>query len=120
MRILLTGADLCQSKQVTDLIETAGHRCLLSLTGAEALARLQKEPVDLVLLEHELPDEAGSALIPRLHEAQSGVRIIAVVGTHSTELEKEIRRQGVIFYMVKPVNLDQLETILKHMKTDAK
>jgi hypothetical protein len=47
-----------------------------------------------------------------LQAAQAGVRIIYIASHHSLDLEREVRREGVLFYIASPVEMDMLEAKL--------
>jgi response regulator of citrate/malate metabolism len=63
-----------------------------------------------VLLEVFLPDvQAGDLIpqmkriIPQMKRIRPDVIIIAMTGLNSRELEQKIRRQGILYYMIKPL-----------------
>ena len=76
---------------------------------------------DLVLRDIFLPDINGVELIQKLKEVWPKIRIITMTGHNSRELEMEVRKQGIIYYMIKPVNIQNLKEIVDHIhKKDQK
>jgi DNA-binding response OmpR family regulator len=49
-----------------ETIEEWNHRAVLARSGAEAMALLAREPVGLMLLDHELPDMVAPELLEAL------------------------------------------------------
>ncbi|MFE4055830.1 response regulator, partial [Streptomyces sp. NPDC059096] len=49
-------------------------------TAAQALATLEREHVDLVLLDHYLPDETGLTLVRRMRQLGHQADVIMVTG----------------------------------------
>jgi len=68
-----------------------------------------------VLVDIYLPDCMGHELIPRFKEIWPDIGVVVMTGYNSRELELEVRRQGVIYYMIKPFSLEVLREILDHM-----
>ena len=113
--MLLVSSDPDHSSHVLDWIKPSGYRCIATGTGKEALGYVKHQSFDLVLLDQMLPDVRGSDLIPRLRSVSPKIRIIAVAKSYASDLEMELRSHGVIYTMIKPVNLVQLGRIMKHI-----
>ncbi len=107
------------TKQVSNLlklkIERWGHSATVAATGQEALDIVKKEMFDLVLLDIFLPDTIAYDLIPKLKLGWSGMEIITMTGHSSKDVEEKVRSQGILYYMVKPIDLKELESIIVHM-----
>ncbi|MBW2139382.1 MAG: response regulator [Deltaproteobacteria bacterium] len=115
MDILVVDDDDFLSGVIASGMERWGHHVETSSSGKGALERLKEKGFDLVLLDIFLPDCNGNELIPRLKGVRPGLRVVAMTGYNSRELELEVRRQGVIYYMVKPFDLRVLKEILDHI-----
>jgi len=115
MDILVVDDDDSLAAMITSGMERWGHHVETSSTGEGALRRLNEKGFDLVLLDVFLPDCKGYELIPRLRGVRPGLKVVAVTGYNSRELEMEVRRQGVIYYMIKPFDLRALKEILDHI-----
>lgn len=115
MNILIVEDDPQVASLIQRLVVKWGHAAFLATTGEEALDQIRAEPVDLILLDIFLPDEDGDRLIPRINAFWSGRGIVAMTGSDSQDLEERLRRQGVIYFMTKPVNIPELEAIVRHI-----
>ncbi len=62
-----------------------------------------------------IPDIVAYDLIPKLKREWSDLLIITMTGHSSKELEEKIRNQGILYYMEKPVDFSELESIVQHM-----
>ncbi|KUJ68625.1 two-component system response regulator [Streptomyces albus subsp. albus] len=71
-------------------------------SAAEALDFLDRTPVDLVLLDHYLPDETGLALVGRLRQAGHHTDVIMVTAARDIATVRAAMRQGALQYLVKP------------------
>lgn len=116
MNILIVEDDHSLAALFREGIRTWGHRVEMSNTGEGALRSIREKIYDLILLDIFLPDIEGYDLIPRLKEVRPDMRIIAMTGHNSRELEARVRRQGVLYYMIKPFELKHLGGILEHIQ----
>ncbi|WP_327359096.1 response regulator [Streptomyces sp. NBC_01304] len=82
-------------------------------TAAEALARIEDTPVDLVLLDHYLPDETGLSLVRRLRELGHQTDVIMVTAARDVATVQAAMRQGALQYLVKPFTFAGLRAKLE-------
>ncbi len=75
-------------------------------SGAETNKYLEKYEPDLILLDIQLPDVDGLSMVPDL-VAQAPVIVLTAYG--SVKNAVDAMKQGVAEYLVKPVNLVELE-----------
>lgn len=71
-------------------------------SAGQALASLERTPVDLVLLDHHLPDESGLALVRRLREAGIGCDVMMVTAARDVSTVHAAMQHGALQYLVKP------------------
>ncbi|NEW74655.1 response regulator [Streptomyces rhizosphaericus] len=85
-------------------------------TAAEALAFLegaQGARVDLVLLDHYLPDETGLSLVRRLRQLGHHTDIIMVTAARDIATVQAAMRHGALQYLVKPFTFAGLRAKLE-------
>lgn len=115
MKILIIEDTEQVSRLLKLKIQKWGHEAKTASTGKEALDIVKKEMFDLVLLDIFLPDTIAYDLIPKLKLGWSGMEIITMTGHSSRDVEEKVRSQGILYYMVKPIDLAELESIVSHM-----
>jgi len=71
-------------------------------TAAQALATLEHSPIDLVLLDHYLPDESGLALVRRMRQLGHHADVIMVTAARDVATVQAAMRLGALQYLVKP------------------
>ncbi|WP_409252028.1 ATP-binding protein [Bacillus sp. SCS-153A] len=88
---------------------------LSAMTGIEGLMILKEEPVDLILLDMNLPDIHGMDIIDlvRLNE-KLDVPIITVSANALKEDIEKAKRAGANEYLTKPIDLSILVKTLNH------
>src|SRR5882672_10338613 len=87
-------------------IEMQGHRAAVAENGRIALELLRREPFDLLLLDIEMPEMDGFAVLEQL-KADPQLRDLPVIVTSSVEGLDNIVRcigLGAEDYLPKPVN----------------
>ncbi|UNZ21800.1 response regulator [Streptomyces sp. 891-h] len=77
-------------------------------SAAEALLFLRQHAVDLVLLDHYLPDESGLALLRRLRSSGMETEAIMVTAARDTATVRAAQRHGALQYIVKPFTFAHL------------
>jgi two-component system, chemotaxis family, sensor kinase CheA len=75
------------------ILERAGYDVRTAVDGAEAMARLAEEPVDLVLTDIEMPNLDGFGLVEaiRAHESLSTIPVVLL----TTRSDDASRRRGL-------------------------
>lgn len=82
-------------------------------SAAEALSVLDTRPVDLILLDHYLPDENGLDLVRRLRERGHHTDVIMVTAARDLATVQAAMRLGALQYLVKPFTFVGLRTRLE-------
>ncbi|MCK8675906.1 DUF7342 family protein [Streptomyces lichenis] len=85
----------------------------LAHSAAEALARLAEQPVDLVLLDHYLPDGDGLAAVRELRRRGHHTDVIMVTAARDVATVQAAQRHGALQYLVKPFSFAGLRPKLE-------
>ncbi|GGT44126.1 DUF7342 family protein [Streptomyces purpureus] len=94
--------------------KVAGFRVVAQAhSAAEALARIEELPVDLVLLDHYLPDENGLAVVRELRRLGHQTDVIMVTAARDVATVQAAMRHGALQYLVKPFSFAGLRTKLE-------
>lgn len=93
-------------------LESRGYRLLKAMKGTDGVATAEKEEVDLILLDINLPDIDGYEVARRLRasnkRALSTVPIIAVTANALKGDAEKALDAGCDVYMSKPINIREL------------
>ncbi|MEU0300387.1 response regulator [Streptomyces sp. NPDC006175] len=82
-------------------------------SAAEALARIGEVPVDLILLDHYLPDRNGLAVVRELRALGHHTDVIMVTAARDVATVQAAMRHGALQYLVKPFAYAGLRTRLE-------
>ena len=119
LRILLAEDNLVNQKVATRILEKRGHAVAVVANGLEALAALQSQAYDLVLMDVQMPEMNGleTTKVIRLHEQKSGGHIpIAAMTAHAMERDRTLCLQaGMDDYITKPVTPARLLDLVERL-----
>jgi len=116
LRILLAEDNAVNQKLVVRMLEKRGHSILVTVNGKEALAAIEKQAFDLVLMDVQMPDmdgfEATAEIRRREKESGGHIPIIAMTA-HAMKGDRErCLDAGMDAYVSKPIAIkDLLDTI---------
>ncbi|QIP84270.1 response regulator [Streptomyces sp. Tu 2975] len=82
-------------------------------SATEALARIAEAPVDLILLDHYLPDENGLTVVRELRALGHQTDVIMVTAARDVATVQAAMRHGALQYLVKPFNFAGLRAKLE-------
>ena len=92
----------------------SGHSVRGVGSSAEMEAALSNRPADIVILDLGLPDEEGTAIARRLKE-NAAVGIIMMTARGEAAQRVEGLDCGADYYLVKPVDLDELQAVIRSL-----
>jgi len=99
-----------------DLAETLqelGHEVVLSVTnGRELVDQIADAEVDLVVTDIRMPELDGLTAIEQIRELHP-VPVVILSALHDGELLDRAKKQWVLAYLVKPVNVNCLQTSIE-------
>jgi DNA-binding response OmpR family regulator len=119
--VLVVEDDLDTSKMVTETLQRAGLRVLVTANGKHALSLAKDEQPDLILLDLKLPRMDGYTVLHNLKQVPATADIPVMIMTGSVVLDEAKRQEfmnlGAASLLAKPFEvktlLAQIETLLK-------
>jgi DNA-binding response OmpR family regulator len=123
-KILIVEDDEHISKLVKYNLEKAGYRCTVTITGEEALEILNKEPIDLIILDIMLPQMDGFEVCREIKKDGRLFHIpIVMLTAKAEEVDRVVGLElGADDYVVKPFSPRELvlrvKAILKRGKPE--
>ncbi|MBI4617907.1 MAG: response regulator [Planctomycetes bacterium] len=107
-RILVVDDDPAVRELVAEYIAARGHQVLRAANGAEACEVLEREPVELVVTDLQMPVLDGLALLAHVRSSRNPIPVIVVSGSWTPDQRGRARELGAVRVYSKPVDLAQL------------
>jgi ActR/RegA family two-component response regulator len=119
--ILLIEDDATFSATLARALKRRGYQVLTAANPElAALAVVQAEAPDWIVLDLNLDGASGMALIPRLRERLPDCRIVVLTGYASITTAVDAIKLGAVQYLAKPVDVDTLLRAFGHsLQADA-
>jgi len=107
-RVLVVDDEPAQLELVAGFLRRQGFEVTEAESGRAALARVEREPVDVILTDQKMPDLSGLELLEaaRRITPEVGVLIMTAYGTIETAVSAI--KAGATDYLTKPLDLDEL------------
>jgi signal transduction histidine kinase/ActR/RegA family two-component response regulator/HPt (histidine-containing phosphotransfer) domain-containing protein len=121
-RVLVAEDNPLNRELMLDLLQRQGVSVVLAENGAEALERLASEPIDLVLMDMQMPVMDGLEATRRLRRLPDHARtpVIAMTASAFGDDRQACFDAGMDGHLAKPVDPDQLfEELLVRLGTRA-
>jgi CheY-like chemotaxis protein len=107
LRILLVEDNPVNQMVAQRMLEKAGHRVVVAENGRQALNRLSIEPVDLVLMDLQMPEMDGLEATRTIRSQEAGTNrrlpILAVTADAVGGDRERCLAAGMDAYLTKPV-----------------
>ena len=82
-------------------------------SGQESLDLLGRQSYDVVLLDVKMPGIGGLEVIKQIKQRWPGIQVVLLTGHGSMQDAEEGIRLGAFRYQMKPVNIDDLVSIIR-------
>jgi DNA-binding NtrC family response regulator len=90
------------------LLERKGYQVATALSGSEALDKLQKEDIQVVILDVKMPGMDGMATLKAIKNRHPLVEVIMLTGHATVESAVEGLKSGAADYLMKPTDIEDL------------
>ncbi|RMH15772.1 MAG: EAL domain-containing protein [Gammaproteobacteria bacterium] len=114
MKILIIDDEKEMIESERALLERPEYELHAALGGIEALARLESEHFDLLLLDMKMPDLDGFQLLDILSDRWPDIQVIVVSGEDSFDAVSHALHRGANDFIKKPYAPKELITIVEN------
>ena len=106
-RVLIADDEVEIREILKDLIEDLVEvKCVEN--GAQALSELGSRTYQLLITDYNMPEMNGMGLLKRMNELGLEIPVIWITGRSNPTLATDAWNEGVVDYIEKPFNLDQV------------
>jgi len=116
LRILVAEDNAVNQKIITRVLEKEGHKVILAWNGREALDILDRQPVDLIIMDVHMPEMDGLQTAAQIRVRESGTSlyrpIIAATACAMKGDREKCLAAGMDAYVTKPIQAKQLLQVI--------
>jgi len=113
MRILIVDDEPLQRDMLSGFLKKQGYTVHEAANGTEALSQFMRQPIDLVLLDHRMPDMNGDQVLARIKAQSPLARVIMITAYGAVDTAVRVMRLGADDFLEKPIDLEALLTKIR-------
>jgi two-component system response regulator AtoC len=113
--VLVVDDDAQIRSLLADLLKENGYAVREAKTGAEAIAAVDKQRPDLVMMDVKLPDQDGLDVLKTLKKDKPELEVIVMTAFGGSSSAIKAMEHGAYDYVTKPFEIDDLLAALKRV-----
>ena len=114
MNILIVDDEEVLQDVLTVLLHKEGHNTLSAYSGEEGIEILDKEEIDLVLLDLMLPGMNGMQVLKEIRQRWPDQVVVVITAYSSIESAIDAMREGAFHYIPKPFKNEEVLLTLRN------
>ncbi len=95
-----------------EIFKIEGFRASMAASAEDALEKLDKSPVDIIITDLMLPKMSGLELLREVKTHHDPTEVIVITGFGSIETAVEAMKNGAFDYITKPINDSEIKLII--------
>ncbi len=107
-RILVVEDDSALAQALSDTLQLSGYEVITATDGEQALARLDRQQVDMVLTDVQMRPMDGRALLRNLRSRFQDLPVLVMTAYGTVEQAVEAMKLGAVDYLAKPFEVNDL------------
>jgi DNA-binding NtrC family response regulator len=115
LNILVVDDEQSQRLILSGYLKQKGYNIYEASSGVEAIKITNSNLIDIVLSDFKMPDMNGIELLMKLKEKNPEIAVVIITAFGTIENAVKAMKEGAFDYLTKPVNLDDLEFIIKRI-----
>lgn len=114
--ILLIDDEESQLESLKSFLERRGFKVFTANNGLEGLRIVSNNIIDLVLTDFRMPEISGLSVIEKVKEINPNIDAVVMTAYSSVTDAVNIMKAGAYDYLVKPIDLNQLLTLIERIQ----
>jgi len=114
--ILLIDDEPTQITAIKAFLNRRHYKVLSANSGSEGLALIHEGNIDLAFTDFRMPEMTGLEVVKAAKKFNPQLPVVVMTAFNDTEDAVQVMKEGAFDYLQKPVNLDELEALIKKAK----
>ncbi len=111
--ILIVDDDEVMQETLSDVLTKRGYEIFSVGSGNGALSMIQKNVIDLILLDMKLPDIDGLEVLRKIKEFDTEILVIMMTAYSDVQTAVSSMKSGAYDYINKPFELEELKLLIE-------
>ena len=103
--------DMC--RVISDVLKQAGIKVNIAYDGESALAKVKKQPYDLMLLDYKLPGISGLTVLEKTRQVRPNLKTIMISAFGDDSTRTRAKELGAYAFLDKPFNIEGLVKVVR-------
>ena len=117
LQILVIDDDERHAASVRQVLTALGYHVETEADSTQGLERLRTQPVDILLLDLNMPGYTGLDILHKVQPEKRGIKTIVLSGETDLDQVTPILRLGAYDYLPKPYNPDRLIASIRNAES---
>lgn len=114
--ILIIDDEETQLVSLKSFLSKRGYKIFTSNSGEEGLKIAADNIIDIVLTDFKMPGWDGFTVLTKIKELNPEIDVVVMTAHGTIENAVKLMKSGAYDYLIKPIDLDELENILDKIK----
>ena len=112
LRVLIIDDDASLAEVIAEGLERVGYGCSVATSGSAGAKKIDSEAFDVILTDLKMAGVDGMEIVRKAHARQPEAKVIVITGFGDVNSAVQAMKEGADHFLLKPVELDQLRTIV--------
>lgn len=117
-KVLVVDDDRRMVKTICDILRVKGHDPHTAYSGEEAVAKVQVESFDCVLMDLKMPGIDGVEALRMIKEAAPGLPVVLMSAYATENQTEEASRHGAFGFLTKPIDVQMVLSFLALLRKE--
>lgn len=114
--VIIIDDEEAQVQSLKSFLTKRSYKVFTANEGEKALKIAQENTVDIVLTDFQMPGWDGLTVLREMKNLNPEIDVVVMTAFGTIESAVQIMKTGAFDFLIKPIDLDELETILNRIK----
>lgn len=111
--ILVATSDPSAGQAIIEHLTARGHRASTVERGADALLAVAEDRFELAIIDLAIQEPVGAKTVEIVRKMRPRLPVIVLSDDDSVETGRQVLQHGPFYYLLKPLNLEELWQIVQ-------
>ena len=111
--VLIVDDEPIVRESIRDWLKDAGYEVHTAESGEEAQELIEKQDFGIIVIDVRLPGITGVKALSEIKQQKPQIKSIVITAYPSAEMAAEVMKLGAVDYLIKPVNPDDLDKLIR-------